>query len=188
MSRRQPADLVPRTREEFGKHRAGFTAWLVRCGAEVLEATNEWEVIRFTTNTGIAVVHADKRGTLSSWGNGSKDAFIAFRTSQPWRATARQHSRGGKWKRERLEAVMARDGDTCPFCGHAMPADDMTLEHFVPLATGGSNHLSNLLAAHEDCNKRASHLSVRQKIELIVTMRGGAVADTPSSDREVWSP
>lgn len=176
MSARQKQPQLPVYREEFEKHRTPFEAWLVARGAEVLERTNEWEVIRFSTATGIAVVHADKRGAITSWGNGSAEVFKAYRTNAAWRGNPKPKTHAGQWKRDRLEAVLARDGNTCTFCALAMSADDRTLEHFVPLAAGGTNHLSNLLAAHEACNQRAGHLSARQKIELIVTMRTGGTA------------
>lgn len=171
MSARDKDRLIPRTRQEFDAHRERFEAWLVSRGAEVLERTNEWEVARFTTAVGIAVVHADKKGNVTSWGNGSRDAFMAYRTSESWRATKRPTSHGGKWKRERIEAVLKRDGDTCCFCGLPMPDEDMTLEHFVPAATGGSNHTANLMLAHGACNREAARLPARQKIELIIRKR-----------------
>ena len=52
------------------------------------------------------------------------------------------------WK-ETSKGVIVRDGGVCWLCG-AKGAD--TADHVVPRTAGGSDHPSNLRAAHRSCN------------------------------------
>lgn len=80
--------------------------------------------------------------------------------------------RGGSWKTIRW-AVLQRDGFRCRYCGQEA-ADGVRLEvdHVVPRSAGGSDNMSNLLTACEECNqgKRDSwpsdrELNLRCKVE-----------------------
>lgn len=51
-----------------------------------------------------------------------------------------------KTKRAR---VYARDGHACRYCG---AAEDLTIDHRVPIASGGTNRRSNLVTACQPCN------------------------------------
>jgi len=54
-------------------------------------------------------------------------------------------------KRTRFE-VLRRDGFTCHYCGSGAPDVKLTVDHVVPVALGGSDDPSNLVAACKDCN------------------------------------
>lgn len=45
--------------------------------------------------------------------------------------------------------IFTRDGNRCVYCGRA---DDLTLDHVVPLSRGGSNEPDNLATACRSCN------------------------------------
>lgn len=45
--------------------------------------------------------------------------------------------------------VKTRDGNKCVYCS---AADDLTLDHVVPLSRGGSNTAENLVTACRSCN------------------------------------
>lgn len=72
-------------------------------------------------------------------------------------------------KRERFEAVRARDGDNCWRCGHPMVFGDSghkkaaTLEHVHPLSKGGTSRLDNLRLCHVGCNRHLGANSAEQK-------------------------
>lgn len=44
----------------------------------------------------------------------------------------------------------------CPYCGRmVMAGQRWDIDHAIPAAQGGSDHLSNLRAAHRHCNRQA---------------------------------
>ncbi len=45
-----------------------------------------------------------------------------------------------------------------------MPTNDMTLEHLLAKANGGTNQLANLVLAHEVCNAAAKDMSIMDKV------------------------
>lgn len=54
-------------------------------------------------------------------------------------------------KRTRYE-VLRRDNHTCRYCGGVAPDVVLTVDHVTPVALGGSDDPSNLVAACRDCN------------------------------------
>lgn len=54
-------------------------------------------------------------------------------------------------KRTRYE-VLRRDNHTCRYCGGAAPDVVLTVDHVTPVALGGTDDPSNLVAACRDCN------------------------------------
>lgn len=54
-------------------------------------------------------------------------------------------------KRTRYE-VLRRDNHTCRYCGVSVPEAKLAVDHVTPLALGGSDDPSNLVAACIDCN------------------------------------
>lgn len=54
-------------------------------------------------------------------------------------------------KRTRYE-VLRRDNHTCRYCGGVAPDVKLTVDHVTPVALGGTDDPSNLVAACRDCN------------------------------------
>lgn len=54
-------------------------------------------------------------------------------------------------KRLRYE-ILRRDNHTCRYCGSAAPDVKLTVDHVLPVALGGSDEATNLVAACADCN------------------------------------
>lgn len=54
-------------------------------------------------------------------------------------------------KRLRYE-ILRRDRFTCRYCGASAPDAPMRVDHVTPVALGGTDHPSNLVAACEPCN------------------------------------
>lgn len=54
-------------------------------------------------------------------------------------------------KRTRFE-VLKRDNHACRYCGATAPDATLTVDHVTPVALGGSDDPSNLVAACRDCN------------------------------------
>lgn len=147
--------------------RAKFEAFLIERGAQILQPTNEWEVLRFKTARGTSVVYCNARGGVTPTGE-STTAWAAFEKGGPWRgAPAPKKRQTGREKTLPLfNALIRRDGHGCFYCGVDTTEDDRSLEHLVPITHGGPNHLSNLVIAHRRCNSEAGHLSAMEKIRL----------------------
>ncbi|MFD9276847.1 HNH endonuclease [Streptomyces mirabilis] len=58
-------------------------------------------------------------------------------------------------KRLRYE-ILRRDRYTCRYCGASAPDAPMRVDHVTPVALGGTDHPSNLVAACEPCNSGKS--------------------------------
>lgn len=83
--------------------------------------------------------------------------------------------------RTERRAVMERDGNACRYCGRAVllrwpirgrpgRADDLTLDHVVPLARGGSSKRDNLVVACRACNAaKGSDLHTARQLVLGTT-------------------
>lgn len=48
--------------------------------------------------------------------------------------------------------IWLRDNGVCWLCGESVPFLAMHADHVVPSRAGGSEHITNLRAAHERCN------------------------------------
>jgi hypothetical protein len=156
----------------FSKKLPGFLSMLKSAGAEVLQTTNEWEVLRFRTGTGVSIVYRNAKGNLNFTGE-SQAAWNAYSTQASWKPklptdTGRRDSRVKKASPV-IRTVRERDGDLCFFCRKEVSDTDASLEHLVPLGHGGPSHLSNFFLAHRVCNSRAGHLSAVEKIKLHVS-------------------
>lgn len=150
---------------------SSFRMWLDARGSQIFSPTNPFEVLRFSTPEGIGVIYQKKSGTLSFTG-GSKHALVCFLESRSWRGCTRQKLNQNERRRLNIiHSVVERDGWKCAYCGGELSEETATLEHFVSRTHGGPDHLANIVLAHGHCNAEADHLSVREKIEMIVRLR-----------------
>lgn len=53
--------------------------------------------------------------------------------------------------------VFERDRYHCQSCGKTTTETELTIDHIIPLATGGSNDMSNLQTLCRCCNKKKKH-------------------------------
>lgn len=67
-------------------------------------------------------------------------------------------------------SILERDNFTCQYCGRKAPDVELHVDHYVPVAAGGSNDPSNLVTACADCNLGKSDLSVSP---LMAELRNG---------------
>jgi len=152
------------TRNQLEKKLPAIKNFLTARGAQVLDPTNEFEVLRFKAGSDTGVVYAKATGqlTIPPLAGRALNAYLNQHTDK-WRAqvpTPRK-SRSNPV----MQRLLKRDGDGCFLCRRPL-GDDMTIEHLVPLASGGPNHIANLALAHSDCNLRMGHLSVMEKVAL----------------------
>lgn len=79
-------------------------------------------------------------------------------------------------KRTRFE-VMTRDGHACRYCGASAPDAKLTIDHVVPIALGGGDEPSNLVAACRDCNAGKSSTTPGQALVADVSAVNVAFAE-----------
>jgi len=53
---------------------------------------------------------------------------------------------------EKRKELYERDQWTCQYCGEKVSAENITLDHFIPYHSGGSNKKENLRTACLMCN------------------------------------
>jgi len=60
------------------------------------------------------------------------------------------------------QAIFARYGGHCAYCGKPMQRKNMTVDHLVPQSRGGGNNIENLMPSCRSCNglKAADSLEV----------------------------
>lgn len=146
---------------------AEFKLWLSEHGAEVLEPTNEWELIRFRTGKGTSVIYRKK--DLNAGCSIIGEGLTAWREFQKphssWRAIPRTKRILGKSAVD-CNTLRKRDGHNCFFCNRIVDYSDESVEHLVAITHGGPQHISNKYLAHVECNKAAGHLSAVEKIKI----------------------
>ena len=150
-----------------------FLDCLLAHGSEVLATTNDYEVIRFTTQLGIAVLYRNKDGEITKGINGAQDAFNAFLDQRKWEGGGKRERRPRNARERNLliRSIAERDGWVCMYCGRVLTPETATVEHIVPLAGNGLDSLRNLTLACASCNNEAGHLSARQKLDLAMRRR-----------------
>ncbi len=155
-----------------GKAMKKFQDFLVARGSQILLPTNEYEVLRFTGPEGCTcILYRNKTGHLR-WNGCVIDAYEAYKTGGKWSATVKIfRTKNGKKKLAIKQALQDRDGFGCFYCKSELPLDEMTIEHFVPVTSGGPDHISNMALACCGCNKEAGHMPVAKKLQLAMSKR-----------------
>lgn len=144
-----------------------FRAFLAERGAEIMTTTNPWEVLRVRANGGTHVLYKNSAGKLT-WPAELVTAYKACQINGGWRAV-----QPGARRRTPvlIRTLLERDGRECFYCGDEMPDGEETLEHLHSVTQGGSSHPSNCALAHADCNQKADHLPIVEKVKLREAMR-----------------
>lgn len=140
-----------------------FKDWLAAQGSELLPLTNEFELIRFRCRLGTGVLYTGRKG-ISVSSQFVQDAIDCFIHQRKWNGKGKPSKRimGSKIKRQLID----RDGNECFYCGKMMTAKEMTTEHIFSINQGGTNHIANMTLAHFECNQKAGHMTVVDKIKL----------------------
>ena len=150
-----------------------FTAWLLSHGSEVLAPTNPYEVVRFTTLDGVAIIFKDADGEITKDRNGAFKVLRCFRKKRDWNGGGKRERKTRSASRRKLlvNSIAKRDGWNCMYCGATLTLETATIEHIVPLAGNGLDDLRNMTLACAECNHAAGHLGARQKVELVLKRR-----------------
>lgn len=146
-----------------GKHNKeieSFKKFLHSHGAEVLQTTNAYELVRFKANGVVSVIYSGKKGT--SFVGESESAWNHFKNIKKGWAV---RSKGNRTKLSvKKRTLLERDGECCFFCKQPMIDDQISVEHLLSLVHGGNNHISNLVLCHKICNEKVGNMSIMDKI------------------------
>jgi HNH endonuclease len=83
---------------------------------------------------------------------------------------ARLKAADGKWNISDLKTMRWRQNGICPICNRLLGDHGLSVDHWVPLAKGGSNGTENMRLTHGSCNfsKGARHPdTLRQPYEVV---------------------
>lgn len=142
-----------------------FKNFLNASGAEIFSSSNAYEVLRFRTGAGTAVIYRDKKGVLKFIGP-VREPWRAFTSHGTYRAREKAPHPAGDQRAQIIATLIERDGPGCFYCPEPIPPGFETIEYLIPLTSGGPNHLSNSAIAHRRCNELAGHKSLFEKIRL----------------------
>ncbi|MGV6816146.1 MAG: HNH endonuclease [Thiotrichales bacterium] len=141
-----------------------FRNWLTNQGCEILEPTNEYELIRWKgSSTGVIYTSGKCSGPYA------KTAIACWKGGKKWNGAPKSTGRKGSYRREK-ELLLDRDGCDCFYCGKPLE-DDVTVEHLLSLSAGGKNTLGNMVLAHGDCNQEAHNLTLAAKVKMAIRKR-----------------
>jgi hypothetical protein len=147
-----------------------INAWVTEHGGEVIPTLGSYEITRFRGAGVCHVIYAGKKG-ISFSSNDAKMIYRAYKRNEDVRLADKGVVQT-RAARMRIAEVIRRDGAICFFCLGAFSDDDpATIEHVVPRAHGGPNHMSNYVVAHLSCNRDAGILSASEKYKI----REGAI-------------
>jgi len=85
-----------------------------------------------------------------------------------------KYGRGSISKSTRKE-IFTRDNYTCVYCKRRFMANELTIDHLVPLALGGYDEITNYVTACTECNNRKGHMKLLDFCESL----GLPVEDLP---------
>lgn len=69
----------------------------------------------------------------------------------------------GTRKERRVDFLARKYGPVCHLCSNPFsqkPGEEMTIDHVIPLARGGTDHVNNLRLAHKKCNNKRGILPI----------------------------
>lgn len=141
-----------------------FKAWLEKNGCEILPPSNDYEEIRFKgKETGVIY----KTGKYS--GRYASNALVCFLSGKKWNGAPISTGRLQTYVKEKRQ-LLERDGNLCFYCWKPL-GEDITLEHLIPLTSGGQNNLYNMVLAHDKCNHDAGFKPLSVKVKIAVKNR-----------------
>lgn len=141
-----------------------FENWLTKNGAEILPPTNEFELVRFKGKEIGVLYKSGKTSNLFT-----ADAISCFIRNKKWEGKPVNVGRKDSYKKEKVK-LLERDGDKCFLCDEDL-GEDITLEHLLPLVSGGPNTLANMVLVHDECNRKLGVKPLHEKVKMAIDGR-----------------
>jgi len=80
------------------------------------------------------------------------------------REKARELRKSQWWKNRLARGI-------CHYCGGRFPADELSMDHIVPVIRGGKSTRGNVVPACKECNNRKKHLLPIEWEEYLQSVR-----------------
>jgi hypothetical protein len=164
---------LPHTTRTFDLER--FRQYLSEAGAELMEPTNQYEVVRYRWLGYVQIVYRNERGILR-WMQQTADHYRAMMERRGLSISNGRTRLKSSRKPEIRDALTERDGTSCFFCEDPMvfgvPDDrkSATIEHLWPASAGGPNTRNNLVLVCFDCNQKLGDLPLVEKLKILKEM------------------
>lgn len=78
------------------------------------------------------------------------------------RFTRKSRTGRGNIARSARQRVFERDGYTCQYCGSQLDQRNATIDHLIPLASGGLNELTNFVTCCRACNEKKANIPLAE--------------------------
>jgi 5-methylcytosine-specific restriction endonuclease McrA len=94
------------------------------------------------------------------------DHFISVDEEQvkKEKARARELRNSQWWKRK-------RSSGTCYYCGGKFKADELTMDHLIPIVRGGRSLAGNVVPACKECNTKKKYLLPTEWEEYLASLK-----------------
>lgn len=140
--------------------------WLEERGAEILGPTNPYEALRFQTDA-VGVIYKNRRGEISYLNDEAKRIWTLFATGGHWKGVETPKRPGTKYKNSLRRKLEQRYGNRCIYCtGLLGDCSEAIIEHILPRAVGGPDHISNYGLACKECETAVGTMSLVEKIRF----------------------
>ena len=103
--------------------------------------------------------------------------ILDLRPDGPYRQARKKRNRAMENRQTILSLLRQRDGDNCGICGEPMAYDEMTIDHIIDVAAGGTHEADNVQLAHASCNYAAKRVTTRIYDQLESCQRGHDLTD-----------
>lgn len=123
-----------------------------------IDIFNSTEPRRFYVVAGFNFVPGLTFQRLDENGNAIQEIARALARRKTAKKSRRLSSLGGN--REAYEYATILLKDPCSYCGQKFTEDYMSVDHIIPISTGGSNESNNLTAACRRCNSSKNNRSL----------------------------
>jgi len=109
----------------------------------------------------ITMVYLDKVEVVRSYDRVLRSVSVRIQTPAVVRLTTfvRRHRVRISFSRRN---VFLRDGHRCQYCGHGLPAAELTTDHVIPRSRGGATTWENVVAACGPCNRKKANRTPAQ--------------------------
>jgi hypothetical protein len=78
-----------------------------------------------------------------------------------------------------LQRMMFLQGQLCFFCNRTIAKGEASVEHLIPSSAGGTDHPDNLVACCKTLNALFGHMTIKEKICVILKQNGKFVCPNP---------
>jgi hypothetical protein len=116
------------------------------------------DIVKYLTSPGIT--EEGMRRTMLAYSSDDGQVEIAKPPEPTKKAVPKVQPRKvllSQKRAARKERIYARSSGICYICGESVSYEEMTVDHVIPKAWGGSNAESNLRATHYECNQKKGH-------------------------------